>query len=345
MRAPRAIAILMGSLGLAFCILGCGETPPAESSPAAGSGARPVVRLATTTSTDNSGLLERLLPPFEKWWGARVHVIAVGTGRALDLGRNGDVDVVLVHDPAAEEAFMAEGAGLNRRSVMFNDFLILGPKDDPAKIAQASGPADAFARIARAGAPFVSRGDNSGTHKTELAVWQAADLKPAGAWYLEAGQGMGATLLVADEKNGYCLTDRGTYLAMRAKLHLAPRFEDPEALRNPYSIIAVNPAVRRDVNYLGAMALVAWVTSPEGQKIIADFRVDGEPLFHPLAVPPEGSWFAAGLAPRPGAPGPAPRPERGPTGTGTSGAANQPRSDLRTCREVICEPAARQIDR
>ncbi len=286
MRAPRAIAILMGSLGLALGILGCSETPPAESPPAAGSGARPVVRLATTTSTDNSGLLERLLPPFEKWWGAPVHVIAVGTGRALDLGRNGDVDVVLVHDPAAEEAFTAEGAGLNRRSVMFNDFLILGPKDDPAKIAQASGPADAFARIARAEAPFVSRGDNSGTHKKELAVWQAANLKPAGAWYLEAGQGMSATLLMADEKNGYCLTDRGTYLAMRAKLHLAPRFEDPEALRNPYSIIAVNPAVHRDVNYLGAMALVAWVTSPEGQKIIADFRVDGEGLFHPLAVPP-----------------------------------------------------------
>jgi len=311
MRAPRAIAILMGSLGLALGILGCSETPPAESPPAAGSSARPVVRLATTTSTDNSGLLERLLPPFEKWWGAPVHVIAVGTGRALDLGRNGDVDVVLVHDPAAEDAFMAEGAGLNRRSVMFNDFLIVGPKDDPAKIAQASGPADAFARIARAEAPFVSRSDDSGTHKMELAVWKKADLQPAGKWYLEAGQGMSATLLMADEKNAYCLTDRGTYLAMRAKLHLAPRFEDPEGLRNPYSIIAVNPAVHRDVNYLGAMALVAWVTSPEGQKIIADFRVDGEGLFHPLAVPPKGSWFAAGLAPRPGAPGSAPRKRGG----------------------------------
>ncbi|MGB6917470.1 MAG: substrate-binding domain-containing protein, partial [Phycisphaerae bacterium] len=280
-----ATIVLALSVSLAASGLGCRGTAE-DSSASSGQGQGRPIRLATTTSTENTGLLERLLPPFEKWWGAPVHVIAVGTGRALDLGRNGDADVVLVHDPAAEDAFMAEGAGLNRRSVMFNDFLILGPKDDPAKIAQASGPADAFARIARAEAPFVSRGDNSGTHKKELAVWQAANLKPAGAWYLEAGQGMSATLLMADEKNGYCLTDRGTYLAMRVKLHLAPRFEDPEALRNPYSIIAVNPAVHRDVNYLGAMALVAWVTSPEGQKIIADFRVDGEGLFHPLAVPP-----------------------------------------------------------
>jgi len=290
-------AVLALSVFVAANGLGCLGTPEDASAPSGPGQGRPI-RLATTTSTDNSGLLERLLPPFEKWWGAPVHVIAVGTGRALDLGRNGDADVVLVHDPAAEEAFMAEGAGLNRRSVMFNDFLIVGPKDDPAAVAQANGPADAFARIARAEAPFVSRGDNSGTHKKELAVWQAANLKPAGKWYLEAGQGMGATLLVADEKNGYCLTDRGTYLAMRAKLTLSPRFEDPEALRNSYSIIAVNPAVHRDVNYLGAMALVAWVTSPEGQKIIADFRVNGEPLFHPLAVAIEGSWFAARLGGR-----------------------------------------------
>ncbi len=277
--------------------LGCRGTPEDASAPSGPGQGRPI-RLATTTSTENTGLLDRLLPPFEKWWGARVHVIAVGTGRALELGRNGDADVLLVHAPEAEEALVAEGAGVNRRSVMFNDFLLVGPKDDPAKIAQASGPADAFARIARAEAPFVSRSDDSGTHKMELAVWKKADLQPAGKWYLEAGQGMGATLLVADEKKAYCLTDRGTYLAMRAKLTLSPLFEDPVALANPYSIIAVNPAVHHDVNYLGAMALVAWVTSPEGQKIIADFRVDGEPLFHPLAVPPQGSWFAAGLAPR-----------------------------------------------
>jgi len=264
--------------------LSCNENPPAGS-PETDSGNRQVIRLATTTSTENSGLLERLLPLFEQWWGAPVHVIAVGTGRALNLGRNGDVDAVLVHDPAAEEAFVAEGYGINRRLVMYNDFLLLGPKDDPAKIGQASGPPDALKRIAQAESAFVSRSDDSGTHKREMTLWKAADLEPTGDWYLEAGQGMSATLLMADERGAYCLSDRGTYLAMRGKLRLEPLFEDPEALENPYSLIAVNPAIHRDANYLGAMALVAWVTSPEGQKIIGDFRVDDAVLFHPLAVP------------------------------------------------------------
>ena len=264
--------------------LSCADNPPAGS-PETDSGNRQVIRLATTTSTENSGLLDRLLPLFEQWWGAPVHVIAVGTGRALSLGRNGDVDAVLVHDPAAEEAFVAEGYGINRRLVMYNDFLLVGPKDDAAKIGQASGPADALKRIARAASAFVSRGDDSGTHKREMRLWEAAGLEPSGDWYLEAGQGMSATLLMADERGAYCLSDRGTYLAMRGKLRLEPLFEDPEALKNPYSIIAVNPAIHRDANYLGAMALVAWVTSPEGQKIIGDFRVNDAVLFHPLAVP------------------------------------------------------------
>lgn len=278
--------MMMGGLALMLSALSCNENPPAGS-PETGSGNRQVIRLATTTSTEDSGLLERLLPLFEQWWGAPVHVIAVGTGRALNLGRNGDVDAVLVHDPAAEEAFVAEGYGINRRLVMYNDFLLLGPKDDPAKIGQASGPPDALKRIAQAESAFVSRGDNSATHKREMTLWKAADLEPTGDWYLEAGQGMSATLLMADERGAYCLSDRGTYLAMRGKLRLEPLFEDPEALKNPYSIIAVNPAIHRDANYLGAMALVAWVTSPEGQKIIGDFRVDDAVLFHPLAVPPK----------------------------------------------------------
>lgn len=278
--------MMMGGLALMLSALSCNENPPAGS-PETDSGNRQVIRLATTTSTENSGLLERLLPLFEQWWGAPVHVIAVGTGRALNLGRNGDVDAVLVHDPAAEEAFVAEGYGINRRLVMYNDFLLLGPKDDPAGIGQASGPPDALKRIAQAESAFVSRGDNSATHKREMTLWKAADLEPTGDWYLEAGQGMSATLLMADERGAYCLSDRGTYLAMRGKLRLEPLFEDPEALENPYSIIAVNPAIHRDANYLGAMALVAWVTSPEGQKIIGDFRVDDAVLFHPLAVPPK----------------------------------------------------------
>ncbi len=275
---------MMGGLALMLSALSCNENPPAGS-PETDSGNRQVIRLATTTSTENSGLLERLLPLFEQWWGAPVHVIAVGTGRALNLGRNGDVDAVLVHDPAAEEAFVAEGYGINRRLVMYNDFLLLGPKDDPAKIGQASGPPNALKRIAQAESAFVSRGDNSATHKREMTLWKAADLEPTGDWYLEAGQGMSATLMMADERGAYCLSDRGTYLAMRGKLRLEPLFEDPEALENPYSLIAVNPAIHRDANYLGAMALVAWVTSPEGQKIIGDFRVDDAVLFHPLAVP------------------------------------------------------------
>ncbi|MGB2936676.1 MAG: substrate-binding domain-containing protein [Phycisphaerae bacterium] len=286
MRPARATVMMMGGLALMLSALSCNENPPAGS-PETDSGNRQVIRLATTTSTENSGLLERLLPFFEQWWGAPVHVIAVGTGRALNLGRNGDVDAVLVHDPAAEEAFVAEGYGINRRLVMYNDFLLLGPKGDPAEIGQASGPPDALKRIAQAESAFVSRGDNSATHKREMTLWKAADLEPTGDWYLEAGQGMSATLLMADERGAYCLSDRGTYLAMRGKLRLEPLFEDPEALENPYSIIAVNPAVHRKVNYRGAMALVAWVTSPEGQKIIGDFRVDDAVLFHPLAVPPK----------------------------------------------------------
>jgi len=293
----RTVATFVIALGvsLAACGLGCRGAPEDSSAPSGSGQGRPI-RLATTTSTENTGLLDRLLPPFERWWGAPVHVVAVGTGRALQLGRNGDADVLLVHAPEAEEAFMAEGTGVNRRSVMFNDFLFIGPSADPAAVVQADGPADALARIARAETPFVSRGDDSGTHKMELSLWKKASLEPAGAWYLEAGQGMGATLLVAEEKRAYCLTDRGTFLAMRANLALVPLYENSEALANHYSVIAVNPARHRNVNYLGAMALAAWVTSPEGQRIIADFRVDGEALFHPLAVPPAPQ---SALAPAP----------------------------------------------
>jgi len=286
MRSIAYALVVIGGLLAAVLGFSCGEAPP----PPEGLG---TIRLATTTSTENSGLLDKLLPPFEARFGAEVHVISVGTGRALALARNGDADVVLVHAPAAETAFVEAGHGAGRRAVMVNDFVLLGPAEDPAGAAKAESAADALAAVAKAGATFASRGDDSGTHKKERALWAEAGIQPAGAWYLEVGQGMGATLLLADEKRAYCLSDRGTYLAMRDKIHLAVRFEGTPVLRNPYSIIAVNPARHPDVNYAGAMALIGWVTSPEGQAIIGGFRVGGQVLFHPTAVPDAATGPAA----------------------------------------------------
>lgn len=243
------------------------------------------LRLATTTSTENSGLLAVLLPPFERQSGLRVDVIAVGTGKAIRLAERGDVDVVLVHAPEAEEAFMAAGYGVNRRAVMVNDFVILGPPADPAGIRDLRQGAEALRRIARAASPFVSRGDESGTHQREKALWQAGGIEPRGAWYLSIGRGMGETLMLANEKQGYVLSDRGTYLAYQGRLELAVLVEGDAALLNPYSIIAVNPARHRQVNYQGAMALIAWVTSVEGQEVIRTFRRSGQPLFTPTAAP------------------------------------------------------------
>jgi len=285
MNVRYALALMILALG------GCGARPSEKGTPNAiqrvwgPPSALEPVRLATTTSTENTGLLDRLLPPFEKRFGVKVHVIAVGTGQALMLGRSGDVDVVLVHDPEAEDAFVQEGAGVNRRSVMWNDFVLVGPASDPAGAARTRGAAEALSQIAATKSTFVSRGDNSGTHVKEKALWQTSGIKPQGNWYLEAGQGMGATLLMADEKRGYSLTDRGTYLAFKGKVRLQVLVEGGEVMKNPYSIIAVNPARRARANYLGAMMLIAWVTSREGQKIIGDFKIGGERLFHPSAGP------------------------------------------------------------
>lgn len=242
------------------------------------------VRLATTTSTENSGLLSVLLPPFEQRSGYKVHVIAVGTGKALRIARNGDVDVVMVHAPVAERKFVAAGHGVNRRDLMYNDFVIVGPKADPAGIRGTSDPGVALARVATQGTPFLSRGDDSGTHKKEQQLWAAAGVKPAGSWYREVGQGMGRVLQMAAELDAYTLTDRGTWLAMRAKLPLEILVRGNTRLFNPYSIIAVSPARYAGVNYAGAMALIAWVTSVSGQAIVRDFTIDGEPLFRPLAI-------------------------------------------------------------
>jgi len=244
------------------------------------------LRLATTTSTEETGIIQALNPSFEKMLNIKVDVIPVGTGKALTLGARGEVDIVLVHSPEAEKRFVAEGYGVNRREVMQNDFVILGPEADPAKIKGLTNAVEAFRKIASVEARFISRGDESGTHKKELELWGKAGVKPGGKWYLEAGRGMGAVLTMANEKQAYTLSDRGTYLAYREKIELKILCEKDPVLINPYGIIAVNPARFPQVKYVYAMAYIGWLTSPAGQKIIREFGKDkfGQPLFTPLAI-------------------------------------------------------------
>ncbi|ETW92928.1 MAG: tungsten ABC transporter substrate-binding protein [Candidatus Entotheonella factor] len=247
------------------------------------------LKLSSTTSTDNTGLLAYLLPKFTEKTGLRVDVIAVGTGKALTLAENGDVDVTLVHAPDRERAFVKAGFGVNHRTVMANAFIIVGPQADRAGVAKASSAQAAFERIAQSRVPFVSRGDDSGTHTKEQAIWKAVlGSVPYGKrWYLESGKGMGETLTMADEKRGYTLCDSGTYLKYSDKIDLKILFRrQSDLLYNPYGIIAVNPARHPHVNYLGAMQLIGFITSPEGQKLIGDFKDKlGNQLFEPLAVP------------------------------------------------------------
>ncbi|MBU1486534.1 substrate-binding domain-containing protein [bacterium] len=244
------------------------------------------LRMSSTTSTDNTGLFEALNPPFEEKYGAKVDVIAVGTGKALKLAQNGDVDLTFVHSKEREIKFVEEGFGVNRREVMANYFMIAGPASDPAGLKEAKTAVEAFQRIAKAKAFFISRGDDSGTHIREKAIWQEAGIIPQEDWHLETGQGMGATLTIADEKQAYTLVDRGTYLKYLDKIEIRGVFEkESPTLYNPYGIIAVNPAEQPHSNYTLAMAYIAWVTSPEGQRIIADFKdKTGKTLFTPLAI-------------------------------------------------------------
>jgi tungstate transport system substrate-binding protein len=247
--------------------------------------AQPVVRMSTTTSTENSGLLKWLLPEFEKKTGTRVNVISVGTGKALELAKNGDVDVALVHARALEDKFMAEGWGKERRDVMYNDFLVAGPVADPARVKGNPDVIDAFRKIAVSGAKFISRGDNSGTDVMEKDYWKLAGTKPAGASYVSAGLGMGEVLNMAAEMGAYTLTDRATYGAYKARTGLAILVEGDKRMFNPYGIITVNPERHKGVNYAGAKLLVDWITSPEGQARIAAFKPAGEQLFFPSAHP------------------------------------------------------------
>jgi tungstate transport system substrate-binding protein len=244
------------------------------------------LRMSTTTSTEASGLLPVLLVPFEKANNVKVDVIAVGTGKALKLGENGDVDVVFVHARAAEDKFVAQGYGVDRRDVMYNDFVIVGPKNDPAKLKEAKTAVEAFKRLAEGKADFVSRGDDSGTDKKEKQLWKAAGIKPAGKWYIEAGQGMGQVLQMAFDKKGYTLADRGTFIAYEGKIDLVILFQGDKALFNPYGVIAVNPKKYPKADYKMAKKFIDYVTGPEGQKVIANYKKNGKQLFFPDAKKP-----------------------------------------------------------
>ncbi|SCG84550.1 putative tungstate transport system substrate-binding protein [Proteiniborus sp. DW1] len=241
--------------------------------------------LSTTTSTQDSKLLDYLLPKFTEDTGIEVKVIAVGTGKALQMGKDGDADILLVHAKASEEEFVKEGHGTERHDVMYNDFILVGPKDDPLKLKENS-PNDiltGLTTISENQAKFVSRGDDSGTHKKELEIWKTAGIEPQGDWYLSAGSGMGDVLKIASEKQGYTLTDRATYLSLRDTLDLDIIIEKDENLFNQYGIIPVNPEKSDKINAEGAKAFMDWMLSEKGQKLIGEFGVDkyGMPLFVP----------------------------------------------------------------
>jgi len=240
------------------------------------------LRISTTTSTDNSGLLAVLHPVMEEKYNIKIDVIAVGTGRALKTGSNGDVDLVFVHAPKAELNYVEKGDFIDRRAVMHNDFVIIGPENDPAGIKQAQSVSHALQLIALTKTEFISRSDDSGTHKKEKQLWQSAAITPSGSWYVRAGQGMGAVLNIANEKQAYTLTDRGTQIAYTDKLNLKVLFEENDvALFNPYHVMAVNPAVHDHVKYDLAKKYIGFVTSEQGQDIIRNYRLSGQQLFYP----------------------------------------------------------------
>ena len=278
-RAARRIAPLFA---LVLVAAACGPAPAATPA-----GQEDMI-LATTTSTQDSGLLDVLVPAFEEATGYNVKTVAVGSGQAMALGRECNADVLLVHSPAAEAEFMDAGSGVDRRRVMHNDFVVVGPPDDPAGI-RGTAAAEALAKIAATAATFVSRADQSGTNAKELAIWDAANISPTGAWYLESGQGMAATLTITSEKGGYTLTDRATYLSNRDNLALDILVEGDAALFNVYHVISVNPEPCPQVNAAGATAFTDYLISAEAQAIIGAFGTEefGQPLFVPNPRPSE----------------------------------------------------------
>jgi tungstate transport system substrate-binding protein len=267
---------------------------PAPGAPAPASQPTPIPRtggakdliLSTTTSTQDSGLLDVLIPRFESQTGYRVKTVAVGSGAAIALGQRGESDVVLAHAPDNERQFVASGVGIDRQLVMYNDFVLIGPSDDPARIRGATDVLAAMRQIASTGSPFISRGDNSGTQQLELQLWKAAGVTPSGkSWYLESGTGMGQTLQIADQKRAYTISDRGTYLAYQGRIKLDVLVQGDERLLNVYHVIAVNPARYPSVNAAGAQAFIRFLLAPDTQAFIGDFGRDkfGQPLFTPCA--------------------------------------------------------------
>lgn len=242
-----------------------------------------IVKMATTTSTENSGLLQAILPKFETKTGYSVQVIAVGSGKALKMGEDGDVDIVLSHALAAEKEFVEKGFGEKRYPVMYNDFIVLGPDADPAALKGSKNAPEAFGNIASKQAVFISRGDDSGTHKKELKLWEAANIKPAGEWYREAGDGMEKVIQMSGELSAYTLADRGTWLSVADKSPLKILHEGDKDLLNPYGIIAVSQQRYPDINHAGAQALIDWMVSTEGQQAIGNFKVHDTVLFTPNA--------------------------------------------------------------
>ena len=279
----KSLAIILMLIFILGTLAGCATKQTAKTTlPGTGK----TLKMATTTSTQDSGLLEVLKPEFEKETGYTLNIIAVGSGQAMEMGAKGDVDVLLVHSRAAEDKFVADGFGVNRKDVMHNDFIIIGPANDPAKIKGTTDSVAAFKKIAESKSTFISRGDKSGTNTKELDVWKKAEITPAGDWYKNVGQGMGETFRITDEMKGYTLIDRATYLALKDKYKLEIMVEGDKPLLNPYGVISVNKDKFPNVDLAGANLFGEWITSAKTQKLIADFGKDkfGQSLFIPDAV-------------------------------------------------------------
>lgn len=289
MRGKRFLALLLTAL-VVITLAGC--APAAEPEAQEEGPPEPDIKeviLSTTTSTQDSGLLDELIPIFEERTGYLVKTIAVGTGKALEMASLGEADVLLVHAPAAEKEKEAAGDVVNRQLVMHNDFIIVGPEDDPAALKEVEAVEDAFKALVDTESTFVSRGDDSGTHKMEKGLWKKIEIEPEGDWYVEAGSGMGDTLKIASEKAGYTLTDRATYLALKDTLDLEILFEGDEALLNIYHVMQVNPEKFEKINADGGQAFVEFMVADETQEVISEFGVDkfGQPLFFPDAGKPD----------------------------------------------------------
>lgn len=288
----RKSILIICFVALLFIVVGCSRNTSNSTSQNNTNDENPSeinqsILLSTTTSTENSGLLSFLLPIFTQDSGIEVKVVAVGTGQALKMGEDGDADVLLVHAKESEEKFVAEGHGIERFDVMYNDFILIGPKNDPLELAMRASQdiSKAFLIIQENKGKFISRGDDSGTHKMELSLWKDAGLEPSGKWYISAGQGMGAVIQMADEMEAYTLTDRATYLSMMNKLDLEVLVEGDQKLFNQYGVIAVNPEKNQQINHEGAEKFIEWLLSQKGQELIGKFGMDqyGQSLFIPNA--------------------------------------------------------------